>query len=98
MNKFSDFGIKPKESAFIGDKIKIERVLNLEITVFNYKISESQKKPGTKYMTLQIRKGNEKHVIFTGSTVLMDMIEQVPKDSFPFVTTIKKDNDRLEFS
>ena len=98
MNQFKDFNIKPKEAAFIGDKIKIERVLNVEISVFSYKIEDSKKKPGTKFMTIQIEKGNDKNVIFTGSTVLMDMIEQVPKDKFPFKTKITKDNDRLEFT
>lgn len=98
MLQFKDFNIKPKEASFVGDKIKIDRVLNIEITVFSYKIEDSKKKPGTKFMTLQIERGNDKNVIFTGSTILMDMIEQVPKDSFPFRTKITKDNDRLEFT
>lgn len=45
MHQFKDFKIKPKAAAFVGDKIKIERVLNVEITVFSYKIDESIKNP-----------------------------------------------------
>lgn len=98
MNSFKDFNIKPKLSTFLGDKIKIERVLNTDITVLNYKIEDSKKKQGTKFLTLQIEKQGTKHVIFSGSTILMDMIEQVPKGKFPFKTTIIKESEHLEFT
>lgn len=98
MNNFKDFGIKPKLTSFTGDKIKIDRIINIEITVLQYKIEESKKKSGTKFMTMQIEKSGSRHVIFTGSTVLMSMIEQVPKDRFPFKTTIIKESEHLEFT
>ena len=98
MNNFKDFGIKPKLNTFLGDKIKIDRILNREITVSNYKIEDSKRKPGTKLLTLQIEKEGTKHVIFTGSTILADMIQQVPKENFPFKTTIIKESEHLEFT
>lgn len=95
---FKDFNIKSKLPSFKGDKIKIDRVLNTEITVTGYKITNSTKKPGTKLLTLEIVKGDTYHIIFTGSANLMDLIEQVPKEGFPFNTTIIKDSERLEFT
>jgi hypothetical protein len=98
MNNFKDLGIKPELNTFTGDKIKVDRILNAEISVHTYKIEESKKKPGTKFLTLQIEKQGTKHVFFTGSTILMQMIEKVPKDKFPFKTTIIKESEHLEFT
>lgn len=96
MNKFSDFGIKVALPAFTGDKVKIDRVLNREIIVHDFKIEISKFKGNCLY--LQIEFNNVRHVLFTGSKALMDAIEQVDKSGFPFTTTIVKENERLEFS
>lgn len=98
MFNFKDLGITPKESAFIGKKIDVEDVLNLPITVLAYEIKDSTKKANTKYLTLQIETEESKRVVFTGSKNLMDLISQVPKDKFPFTTTIKKHDRRLDFT
>lgn len=98
MNNFKDFGIKASLTSFTGDKIKIDRIINTEVTVIQYKIEESKKKVGTKFMTMQIEKSGTRHVVFTGSTILMSMIEQVPKEKFPFKTTIIKESEHLEFT
>jgi hypothetical protein len=98
MFNFKDLGIKPKQDTFTGKKIEIDDVLNIEIIVEGFKIQDSTKKAGTKYLTLQIEKEENKRVVFTGSKNLMDLISQVPKDKFPFKTTIKKNDKRLEFT
>ena len=98
MFKFKDLGITPKESAFVGKKIDIEDVLNLPVSVYSYEIKDSTKKANTKYLTLQIETDNNMRVVFTGSKNLMDLISQVPKDKFPFTTTIKKNDRRLDFT
>ncbi len=98
MKKFSDFNIKPSLSSFIGDKIKIDRILNTEIIVHDFKIQDSTAKPGTKLLTLQIERNNTRNIVFTGSRVLQDMILQIPKESFPFKTTIIKESEHLEFT
>jgi len=98
MFHFKDFAIKPKENTFTGKKIEIDDVLNIEIIVERFKIEDSKKKQGTKYLTLQIEKENSKRIVFTGSKNLMDLITQVPKDKFPFKTIIKKHDKRLEFT
>lgn len=98
MNAFKDFNIKPQLNTFVGDKIKIDRIINIPITVIDFKIEESTVKQGTKRLTLQIEKNQTKHIIFTGSKILQQQIQQVQKDKFPFVTTIIKDNEYFEFT
>ncbi|MGB5818837.1 MAG: hypothetical protein WBG90_05080 [Saonia sp.] len=98
MRNFKDFNIKPKVTNFVGDKIKIDRVLNREILVTNYKIGPSNQKENTQCLTLEFQFKGNKHILFTGSTILMQMIEKVPKSSFPFTTTIVRENEYFEFT
>lgn len=98
MLNFKDLGIKPKESTFTGKKIDVEDLLNEEIKVYGYEIKDSTKKAGTKYLTLQIESDNKKRVVFTSGKILMDVIQQIPEDKFPFKTTIRKTDKRLEFT
>jgi hypothetical protein len=98
MNNFSDLGIKPITSNFVGEKVRINKVLNSEIIVYDYKIEDSKKNLGTKYLTLQIGRKEEKEVLFTGSNILMNMIEQVPKEKFPFTTTIIQEDQMYQFT
>lgn len=98
MNKFSEFNIKPRINSFVGEKIQVQRLFNLPITVLDHKIEPSKQKPGTELLTLQIEKSGEKRIVFTGSTVLIDQIKRVPQNRFPFITTIKGDNEYYEFT
>lgn len=97
MHQFKDFNIKPKVTSFVGEKIAISRLFNLPIKVLDFKIEPSKKNDG-ELLTLQIEKSGEKRIVFTGSTILIQMIKQVPCDKFPFETTIKGDNDYYEFT
>lgn len=99
MNQFKNFGIKVNTKGLEGDKIKIERVLNRDITVQAYKIvtSKFSDKGNGRCLHLQILMGEMQYVVFSGSGVLMELIEQVPKDKFPFTTRIVQENKRLEF-
>ncbi|WP_286385121.1 hypothetical protein [Myroides odoratimimus] len=76
----------------------MDRILNTEIVVYGYDIKDSTVKAGTKLLTLQISRNETKHIVFTGSKVLQDMIQQVPKENFPFKTTIVRESERLEFT
>ncbi|ANF51726.1 hypothetical protein A0O34_14975 [Chryseobacterium glaciei] len=98
MFNFKDLNIKPKENTFIGKKIEIDDILNIEVIIHGFEIKDSTKKAGTKYLTLQVEKEENKRVVFTGSKNLMDLISQVPEDKFPFKTTIKKNDKRLLFT
>jgi hypothetical protein len=99
MPQFKDFGIKTDMSTYVGDKIKMSKVLNREITVLKYKIEESKfGVQGTQRMCLQIELAGVRHIIFTNSRVLRDMIERVPQEGFPFTTIIIENNERFEFT
>lgn len=98
MHSFKDFNIRPQINSFVGEKIQVQKLFNLEIIVHDFKIEPSKKVEGTELLTLQIEKSNEKRIVFTGSTVLIDQIKRVGKNQFPFTTTIKGDNDYYEFT
>ncbi len=98
MKRFKDFGIKTPLQSFQGDKIKISRILNREIQVHDYRIENSKYGENNKCLYMQISVGDTKHVLFTGSVVLIETIQQVPKDEFPFLTTIIRENERFEFT
>lgn len=101
MNTFRQFNIKTPTKGFEGDKIKIAKIINHEIIVHNFKIEPSKcfkEKGSGKCLQLQISINNEKHIVFTSSTGLIEAIQQIPKDGFPFSTIIIEDNDRFIFS
>jgi hypothetical protein len=101
MNNFSQFNIKPATKGFEGDKIKMSKILNREIIVHDFKIEDSKvfKDRGSgKCLHLQISLNDEKHIVFTGSSYLIEVIQQIPMEGFPFTTTIIKDNDSFRFS
>lgn len=96
MIEFKSLGITPYSKGMEGEKIKIDKVLNRKITVYSYKVEDS--KFTDKCLHIQISVDNSMRVLFTGSKVLLETIERVPKESFPFATTIVKENDRFMFT
>jgi hypothetical protein len=100
MKQFKEMGITAERKSFVGDKIKLERILNREITVHDFKVEPSKitDKGNGKCLYLQIELKDDKHVVFTSSIYLQDMISQVPRSDFPFKTTIVKVNDHFEFT
>lgn len=101
MNNFSQFNIKTSVKGFEGDKVKISKILNREIIVHHFKLDDSKvfKDRGSgKCLQMQISINNEKHVLFTGSSCLIEMIQQIPDNGMPFITTIIEENDRYLFS
>ncbi len=101
MNSFSQFNIKTSSIGFEGDKIKMSKILNREIVVHHYKIEDSKifKDHGSgKCLHLQISFNNEKHILFTGSSGLIETIQKVPENGFPFSTTIVEENERFSFT
>lgn len=98
MFNFSDLNITTKENTFTGKKIDVEDVLNEEIVIHDFDIGDSKFFEGTKCLKLQIEIENKKRVVFTSGKTLMAQINEVPEDKFPFKTTIKKNDKRLEFT
>lgn len=99
MNNFSSFNIKPLIRSFEGDKIKVDKILNRSVIVHDFKIEASKYEKGNgKCLYIQIEVDSTKRLLMSGSSTLMDMIQQVPKDKFPFSTIIVKENERLQFT
>jgi len=101
MNRFDQFNIKQNTKGFDGDKIKMSKILNREIVVHDFKLEDSKvfKEKGTcKCLHLQISINDVKHVVFTSASNLIDAIQQVPEDGFPFETKIVEDNERFKFT
>lgn len=97
MKTFSQFNIQATNN-FIGTKLQTDDILDVEIIVHDFEIGPSNKKENTECLKLQIEVNNKNHVFFSGSKNLMKTIRQIPKDSFPFKTTIKKDYKTLLFT
>jgi hypothetical protein len=93
---FKDLGIAPIEKRFSGEKIKMKKVLNKSITVNAYKI-EPSKFEGNR-LCLQVTIEQIQNIIFTGSVGLIEQIQKVSKEDFPFTTIIIEENDCFMFS
>lgn len=85
---FKDFNIKPRTRGFSGPKIEITDVINKQVMIEDYRVEPSKHKKGEMCLYLQILFEEKQRVIFIGSKILIEMIEQVPKENFPFTTTI----------
>ncbi len=101
MKNFSQFNIQSPARGFEGDKIKMSRILNREIVVHAFNLGDSKvfkEKGSGKCLQMQISFNNEKYIIFTGASGLIEVIQQIPDNGFPFTTTIIQENDRFIFS
>lgn len=90
MKRFSDIA---KEQILDGEKIRIDDIINTEITILKYAIKESRysKNESGDYLTIQFELNGKKQVVFTGSDVLIEQMKQYG-DQLPFVSTIRKIN------
>lgn len=96
---FKDLGIKPNTNGvFVGQKIQIQKLFNKQIIVHAYRIENSKYEGKGRCLTMQVSVDGVQRVVFNGSVTLMEMIEQVPKDKFPFTTTIVQEGERYEFT
>jgi len=100
MKNFSELGIKSSHRVLSGEKVKIRHILNRDILVWDYRIEKSKfpKNKSGMCLHLQIEFDGHKHVVFTGSDVLIDLIKQVPEDEFPFQTVIVQTGEYFEFT
>lgn len=100
VKNFSDFKIRPKNDHFTGDKIKMLKILNQNIIVHGFRIlpSKFENSNSETVMHMQLEFKDEKHILFTGSRILADMIGQVPEDGFPFKTKIIKEGESFVFN
>lgn len=100
MRKFNELNIRPSLTKNEGEKIKVTKILNQPIIVNSFKIETSKfaESGYNKCLHLFITYKDEKRLLFSGSKFLVDAIQQVPDDAFPFETIIVENNDRHEFT
>lgn len=84
---FSDFAEEAKP--FDGDKKKIDEVLNKKMLVLDFKIKDSKHHKNSQYITIQFKIDNVVHILFSGSSVLIEQLGKY-KDQLPFHAVIKK--------
>lgn len=98
MKNFGDLNIRPSRKMFVGDKIKINRVMNREIVVNGFEVRPSKyPDKGKDALVLQIEFEGESRIVFTGSKILIDQVTQVADTDFPFRTTIVQNGEHYEF-
>lgn len=87
--RFSDFADEP--ALLHGSKLKIEDILNQDILIIGYRVTDSKFKDGksSSCLTIQFEMSEERHILFTGSRILLEQIEKY-KAHIPFLATIKK--------
>lgn len=98
MKSFSDFNIRV--SVLTGEKIKIAEVIDKEIVVEDFRIEESKYKKGNidKCLTIQFTISGERRIVFTSSDVLLQQIQKVPSEGFPFKTRITRQGKMYQFT
>ena len=99
MKTFSELGIKDEKQRFTGAKIDVFDIFNQEIIVYAYKVEKSKfDKEYDKCLHLQFSLNGTMHVSFIGSRNLVETIEQIRPEDFPFKTTIRKKDKRYVFT
>lgn len=93
MKEFSQLGLKKKSRQFVGDKIKISKLVQKEIIVHDFKVGPSKFEGAGKCLSMQIEFEQEKRVVFTRGSVLIDLLEQADKNDFPFKAIIVREDE-----
>lgn len=90
MKKFSDLNIKlDNENIFMSEKMKISEIVEKQIIVESFKITDS-KFPNKKCLNLYFNFNNKNKITFSSSEKLIEQIEKVNINDFPFETKIIK--------
>jgi hypothetical protein len=95
--RFKDFA---KEHVPLdGAKLRIADILNKEITVIGFRVKDSKfsKANAMTCLTIQFMMGEERHVVFTGSQVLLDQCKSYEAE-LPFLTTVKRIEKYFSFT
>jgi len=89
LKRFSDFAVDDRPLA--GEKVKIEEILNREIVITGYKMTDSKFRGSNSHrcLTLQFEMEGRQYVLFTGSSVLINQMEKYGNE-IPFMAIIKK--------
>lgn len=92
MKKFSDFNINntlDNKNIFPVAVISIEELTNCEIEVLDFQANVKTRHGEGRYVVKVKYEGIERK-FFTNATPLKEALDQIPKDEFPFIATIKQ--------
>lgn len=91
MKRFSDFGINTLEDKhiFAVPVVSIEELTNCEIEVLDFESNVKTRHGDGRYIVKVRHEGIERK-FFTNASPIKDALDRIPKDDFPFVTTIKQ--------
>ena len=99
MNLFKNLGVELDSAPMLGEKIKINKIINQEIEVLDFEVNTSKfEKSGPKYLKLQIRFNGETRVVFTGANLLIKAAQKINKEQLPFATIIIEQNGFYQFT
>ena len=76
---------------------RLSDILNKEVTVLRFRVGDSKKREGTKYITIQVEVDGKHRVVFTGSEVLYNQLMKY-QENLPFIAIIRKINDFYSFT
>lgn len=87
---FSELGItvKNEKKIFNCQQVSITDILNSEIEVIDY-IPDMKTQHGDGRYLVKFTQGGQEGKFFTNSSALKSVLDQIPKEDFPFITTIR---------
>lgn len=91
MKKFSDFGLNTliTQTGFTVPKISITDVLNCEIEILDYESGVKTSHGENRYV-VKIKFDGSEYKFFTNASPIKGALDKIPKNEFPFSTTIKQ--------
>lgn len=100
MKDFSQLNVSQQQNGFIGTRIDMPDVFNQPIIVHAFKVAPSKfPKPGREEcLHMQIEVEGKKRVLFCTSRVMINTLQNIDPEDFPFKTVIKKNDKRFEFT
>ena len=90
MRRFSELGIKQVDDKkiFNCQQVSISDVINCEIEVLDF-IPNMKTSHGDNRYLVKFRQDGQEGKFFTNSSAIKSVLDQIPKDEFPFLTTIQ---------
>lgn len=87
---FSELGItvKDERKIFNCQQLSITDILNSEIEVVDY-IPDMKTQHGDGRYLVKFSQNGQDGKFFTNSSALKSVLDQIPKEDFPFITTIR---------
>ena len=100
LKKFSDLNVKVnKPKVLSGQKQPLRYVLDKQITVYGFEIKPSKyPNKSENCLKMQYKHEDKMYVAFSIAKHLMQILQTLPEDAFPFTTTIINKNEIYEFT